>query len=126
MAKRTIPNYSYYCSNRFFKKNPDLVQRFINAHVALTQQLNVKPDNSKQIINEEIEKLTGKKISSDIIKSSFKRLTSISTLNISVITVFTRMAYDIGFIKKMPDNLNKYINLTFLKNAKNQKPISKF
>lgn len=58
----------------FIQEHPEIVRKFVNAHVELTESASVNKADTKNIINEEIRKLTGKKLSDEVMNSSFSRL----------------------------------------------------
>lgn len=59
----------------FLEQNPVLVERFLKAHMEITDYINKNNDESKELINREIERLTGKKLDEDVLDESFKRIT---------------------------------------------------
>lgn len=58
----------------FIKKQPVIVEKFLKAHVELTDEANAKKAEAKKNINKEIKSLTGKELSNSIMDSSFNRI----------------------------------------------------
>ena len=58
----------------FLQQHPDLVKRFLRAHVELSRWINKDPDETKRILNAEIRGETGKALSPDVLNDAFSRL----------------------------------------------------
>lgn len=58
----------------FIKNHPEVVEKFIRAHIELNEQIKNDLEGSKEAINGEIKKLTGKSLDSSIIDSSYRRV----------------------------------------------------
>jgi NitT/TauT family transport system substrate-binding protein len=61
-------------SVRFLRDRPDLLRKWIAAHVELTQWINDHPAEAKRILNDEMRALTGRALPSDVLDSAWQRL----------------------------------------------------
>lgn len=57
----------------FLKEHPDVVRRFLAAHVAAVDRVSADPVNSRKVIAERIKKLTGKGIGDDLLQTALSR-----------------------------------------------------
>ncbi len=89
--------------NRTLKKYPGLVEKFVRAHKELTDWINKNPQEAQKLARMELEALTGGKISEDLVKSSWPRLTFTSEVNKVELQKFCDYAYKCGFLKRKID-----------------------
>ncbi|QBD78207.1 ABC transporter substrate-binding protein [Ktedonosporobacter rubrisoli] len=73
------PGHQFVTTNvvvrkQFLDQHPDLVEKFLQAHVDTVQYIKSNLDSTKTIVNSEIKRLTGKALQPSIIDSSFKNL----------------------------------------------------
>ena len=62
-------------SKKFLDDHPDVVKKLIEAQLATDEFIAANPDDAAQIANQEIEKITGKKLADGVIGPAFKNLT---------------------------------------------------
>lgn len=113
--ERTLWSDKKFCvanvivSTKFLEEHPDLVKKFLQAHVNLTDWINKNPVEAQKIVNEQIEKLTTKKLAEDVLADAWKRMdVTVNPLKDSV-TTFSNWAFDAGFLgDKKPDLSNLY------------------
>jgi NitT/TauT family transport system substrate-binding protein len=60
--------------NAFLDAHRDLVTAWVGAHVAVTRWMQANPVEARQVVNEEIEKLTGKALSDDVLSMAWSRI----------------------------------------------------
>ncbi len=91
-------------SKKFLDKHPDLVKKWISAHVELTVWINDNLVEAKKILNQQIEKLTTKALPEDVLNEAFARLkVTYDPIQDSLFTS-ARWAFEQGFLgEKMPD-----------------------
>jgi NitT/TauT family transport system substrate-binding protein len=91
-------------STKFLKEHPDLVKKWLAAHVELTDWINGHQSEAKQLLNQQISKETGKALSADVLNDSFGRLqVTYDPLKASLLNA-ARSAFDAGFLgRQMPD-----------------------
>jgi len=97
----------------FIKQHPDLVRKFLETHVALTETARKDKTAAKLTINKEIKQLTGKEISAEIMDASFDRLILNEEVNQEAVLEMADIMEDLGFIKGQ-ENLNRIFNLDLM------------
>lgn len=107
-ADKVWPNGTYstavvIVSSHFLKEHPDLVDKWLKAHVDLTEKINKDGTNSKKIINEQIKKLTQKSLSQDVLDNSFKRIVVTNNPEVNSVKEFVKLSVDNGYLKEQPD-----------------------
>jgi NitT/TauT family transport system substrate-binding protein len=101
-------------STKFLRKHPDLVKKWIQAHVLLTEWINANAEEAKAIINNEIKNLTGKSLPNNILEDAFAR-TSITYDPIKS-SLFTSAdwAFEAGFLGTEKPDLSGIYDLSYL------------
>ena len=99
---------------QFLKDHPDLVKNWIRAHVELTDWINAHLPESKRLLNQQIQKETGKALPDAVLEEAFGRLqVTYDPLRASLMNA-ARSAFEAGFLgRQMPDLSNLY-ELTLL------------
>jgi NitT/TauT family transport system substrate-binding protein len=100
-------------STTFLKEHPDLVKAWLKAHVKITQWEMNNPIDAQALLNNEIEKLTGKKLPDEILIQAMERLRPTWDPISSSLIESANSAYASGFLKKEP-NLDGIYDLTLL------------
>jgi NitT/TauT family transport system substrate-binding protein len=101
-------------SSKFLHEHPDVVKNWIRAHVELTDWINGHLSESKQLINRQIQKETGKALSQAVLDEAFGRLNvTYDPLNNSLLTS-AHSAFDAGFLGKQMPDLSGIYDLSFL------------
>ncbi len=90
-------------SARFLRERPELLKKFIAAHVELTQWINAHPDEAKRILNEEIKAETTKALPAETLESAWRRLEITYDPIRASLLKSAEDAHRIGFIKEKPD-----------------------
>ncbi len=113
-------------STKFLREHPDLVKDWLRAHVELTDWINGHLAESKKILNQQIEKETGKALALAVLDEAFGRMeVTYDPLRDSLLTS-ARHAFDLGFLgHQMPDLAGIY-DLALLNQVlaeKGKKPI---
>ncbi len=108
-------------SSKFLKEHPDLVKKWIAAHVDLTNWINKNPEEAKKILNEEIKRETGKALPQNVLDESLKRIDITYDPITSSLFKSARWAFEQGFLgSKQPDLSNIY-DLTILNEVLREK-----
>lgn len=97
----------------FLKAHPDLVEKFLQAHVELTQFINSNKEAAKEIINSQVHEMTGQLLEKDVLNASFVRLTVSNDPAKDSIIDFANLAIDEGFLKEKTD-MSSLIDLSIL------------
>lgn len=94
---------------QFLKEHPDLVKTWIRAHVELTDWINAHLPEAKKLLNQQIQKETGKALPDAVLDEAFGRLQpTYDPLRASLMTA-AKSAFDAGFLgRSMPDLSNLY------------------
>ena len=88
-------------SSKFLREHPDLVKNWIRAHVELTDWINSHLPESKTLLNQQIQKETGKAFPPDVLNEAFSRL---AVTYDPLLFTSAHNAYDLGFLgHQMPD-----------------------
>ena len=113
-------------STKFLKEHPDLVKNWLRAHVELTDWINGHLPESKKLLNDQIQKETGKPLAPAILDEAFTRLeVTYDPLRDSLITS-AKSAYEAGFLGKQQPDLSNLYDLSPLNQVlveKGKKPI---
>jgi len=110
-------------SKKFLDVHPDLVKKWIAAHVDVTTWINANQAEAKKIVNSEIKRLTGKALPEDVINDAFSRLkVTYDPIKDSLFNS-ARWAFEQGFLgEKMPD-LSDIYDLRLLKEVLSEKKL---
>jgi NitT/TauT family transport system substrate-binding protein len=96
-------------STKFLKEHPDLVEKWVEAHVSLTDWINKNKEEAKRVMNKEIEKETGKALPEDVLDSSLARCKITYDPIKSSLFTSAKWAFNLGFLgEKEPDLANIY------------------
>ena len=101
-------------STKFLKEHPDLVKNWIRANVELTDWINKNLPEAKKLLNQQIQKETGKALSQGLLDEAFTRIeVTYDPLRDTLLTS-AHSAFDAGFLgSKMPD-LSRLYDLNLL------------
>ncbi|MBO5254228.1 MAG: ABC transporter substrate-binding protein [Opitutales bacterium] len=91
---------------KLIKERPDLVKKFINAHIELTDWINKNPEQAQKLVHAELQALTGGRISFDLVKKSWSRLIFTPVVNKKNLQDFVNSAYDCKLLKERTDITN--------------------
>lgn len=59
---------------KFKREHPDLLKRWIVAHLELTDWIGTHPDEAKTLINQELKRLTRKELSTEVLRDAFAQV----------------------------------------------------
>lgn len=95
----------------FLDRYPEVVKKFLSAHNDITEWINNNPDEAKGIVNNEIEKITGSKLSSAVLDDSWKMFDFTTDPLKNTVFTFSDWAFSEGFLgEKKPDLSGLYYN----------------
>jgi len=106
-------------STKFLEQNPDAVMAFLKAHVALTKWINAEPVRAAELVNGEMQKLTGKALKKDVLADAFARLSFSTDPFPESIQQFAEWAYALGFTKEKPE-LKGLVDLSLLEQVQQE------
>jgi NitT/TauT family transport system substrate-binding protein len=110
-------------SVKFLGDHPDLLKKWIAAHVELTKWINEHPVEAKQILNAEIKAETTKALPQATLDSAWKRLEITYDPVSASLLKSAEDAYRIGFLKEKPD-LSRIYDLKLLNEVLKEKGLS--
>jgi len=99
---------------KFLQEHPDLVKKWIAAHIELTDWINGHLPEAKNILNQQLQKETGKALKPAILDEAFGRLQiTYDPIRNSLLTS-AHSAFDAGFLGKQMPDLSGMYDLTLL------------
>jgi len=101
-------------STKFLQSHPDLVKKWLRAHVELTDWINGHVSEAKQILNRQIQKETGKALASTVLDDSFGRLQVTYDPLRGALLRAAQLAFDAGFLGRQMPDLSHIYDLTLL------------
>lgn len=113
-------------NNKFLKAHPDLVKNWIRANVDLTDWINTHPADAKKLLNEQIQRETGKALPPVVLDESFSRMQVTYDPLHSALTTAAQQAFDDGFLGRQMPDLSHLYDLALLNQVlaeKNRKAI---
>ncbi|MBX7245747.1 MAG: ABC transporter substrate-binding protein [Candidatus Sumerlaeaceae bacterium] len=99
----------------FLEKNPELVKKFLAAHVALTKELQENPRQFDTILNSELKRLTGKDLPPALLDGSFKHVSFATDPSPESFKAFFEHGKQLGLVRGDSLDVNKLIDTTLLK-----------
>jgi NitT/TauT family transport system substrate-binding protein len=99
---------------QFLKEHPDLVKNWIRAHVELTDWIGGHVPEAKKLLNQQIQKETGKALPDALLDEAFGRMTvTYDPLRASLMTA-AKSAFDAGFLGRQMPDLSSLYDLSLL------------
>lgn len=102
----------------FLDKHPDLVDRWLRAHLKVTQWVREHPDEAKTIVRDEIKVLTGATIADAVIAESFSRMEVVDDPMTEAVKQNADHAYALGFLGDKQPNLTSLVDTKPLERAR--------
>jgi NitT/TauT family transport system substrate-binding protein len=90
-------------SKTFLQKHPDLLKKLLSAHVAITQKINKDRNAAAAILNEQLNKETGKSLKPEVIRQAMDRVEFTWDPIANSLFKGAMSTFRIGFIKTEPD-----------------------
>jgi NitT/TauT family transport system substrate-binding protein len=120
------PNREFVTANlivrpKFLKEHPDVVKNFLRAHVELTDWINKNPAQAKQIINQQLQKESGKPLAQVVLDDAFSRMTATYDPLRSTLTKSTQQAFEEGFLGRTQPDISGLYDLTLLNEVLREK-----
>jgi NitT/TauT family transport system substrate-binding protein len=108
---------------KFLAAHPEAVQAWLQAHVEITQWELENPGDAQELMNTQIEKLTGKKLAAEVLVMAWSRMKPTWDPITASITKSALSAFEAGFLKTKP-NLDGISDLTILNKVLKAKGLS--
>jgi NitT/TauT family transport system substrate-binding protein len=101
-------------STQFLRHHPDLVRKWLRAHVELTDWINKNPGEAQKILNEQIHKDTGKALPAKVLQAAFNRMqVTYDPISASLLQS-AQWAYETGLLGRQRPNLTGLYDLSLL------------
>jgi NitT/TauT family transport system substrate-binding protein len=97
----------------FLNKHPDLVKKWLMAHIRSVNYVKGNSNESLKTINGELKKLTGKDLTDKVIREALIRSRATYDLNKTAVYEFADEFYRTGYLKSKP-NIDGLIDLSYL------------
>lgn len=101
-------------SKKFMNGHPELVKKFLEAHVNLTQWINSHPEEAKATINDQIKNLTSTALAPEVLDDAFSRCSITYDPVKDSLVKSADDAYALGFLGEQKPDLSGIYNLTIL------------
>ena len=101
-------------NSKFLKAHPDLVKNWIRANVDLTDWINAHPAEAKKLLNEQIQRETGKALPAVVLDEAFSRMQVTSDPLHAALNTAARQAFDDGFLGRQMHDLSGLYDLSLL------------
>ena len=88
---------------KFLEEHPDLVKRFLETHVKLTDWIHQHPEEAKAVFKKEIERETGREFPQAILNEAWKHVEFTTDPLPATVRAQALAAHKAGFLKKDPD-----------------------
>jgi NitT/TauT family transport system substrate-binding protein len=113
------PNHEFAAADlivsaAFLKEHPGLVKNFLRAHVELTEWINKNPAQAEQILNQLLQKETGKLLPPEEMDDAFSRINFTCDPIRSALLKSTQQAFDQGYLGRTPPDISGLFDLTLL------------
>jgi NitT/TauT family transport system substrate-binding protein len=96
-------------STKFLNDHPDLVQAFLKAHVDTVTYINQNPDETKRIVNAEIERITTRGLSQEVLDTAWETMQITYDPLPQSLFISADHAFNLGFLgDNRPDLTNIY------------------
>lgn len=90
-------------SKDFLEHHPDLVADFLQAHKAATDYVNENREDTIEIVQDEIERVTQKRYDSEVLEASFEKIEFTDTITYEPLRIFGEISLEQSMIRKIPD-----------------------
>jgi NitT/TauT family transport system substrate-binding protein len=123
------PNHQFVITDlivhpKFLKEHPDVVKNFLRAHVELTEWITKNPAQAKQIMNQQLQKETGKALAPQVLDDAFSRMQVTYDPIRSSLLKSTQQAFDEGFLGRSQPDLSNLYDLSLLNEVLREKKAS--
>ena len=108
-------------STRFLAANRELVKKWIRAHVEITEFIRDNPAEARRLLNQELQRETGKALPEQILADALSRLqVTWDPIRGSLFTA-ARWAFDAGLLGREPPDLSRIYDLGMLNEVLREK-----
>jgi NitT/TauT family transport system substrate-binding protein len=120
------PNRQFVITNlvvhpKFLKEHPDIVKNFLRAHVELTEWINKNAAQAKQVMNQQLQKETGKPLAAQVLDDAYSRMTVTYDPIRSSLIKSTQQAFEEGFLGRTQPDISGIYDLGLLNEVLREK-----
>lgn len=111
-------------SDSFLKEHRDLAKAAIQANLDAIAFIESNPDETYELVGDELKELTGKGLSGDLIKAALNHLSLTPDVDQTALESMAKVAIDAGYIKNVDKDsldLSGLLDLSLLQEVKNGK-----
>ncbi len=108
-------------SPKFLREHPDVVRKWLAAHVELTDWINGHLPEAKKVLNEQIQKETGKALPPSVLDEAFGRMQVTYDPLRSSLLISAKSAYEAGFLGRQAPDLSGLYDLSLLNQVLKEK-----
>jgi sulfonate transport system substrate-binding protein len=108
-------------SAAFLKEHSDLVKKFLRAHFELTEWINKNPAQAKQILNQQLQKETGRLLPPGELDDAFSAINFTCDPIRSALLKSTQQAFEQGYLGRTPPDISGLFDLTLLSEVLREK-----
>ena len=101
-------------STKFLKEHPDLVKNWIRANVELTDWINKNLPEAKKLLNQQIQRETGKALGAGLLDEAFTRIEVTYDPLRNTLVTSAHSAFEAGFLGKQMPDLSRLYDLNLL------------
>lgn len=85
--------------SEFARQHPDIVAQFVRANRDVIAWINRHPENAQSVVNDELKRLTGKKLKDGVLREAWTKLAFTTDANPPVVQAMADAARDAGYSK---------------------------
>jgi NitT/TauT family transport system substrate-binding protein len=101
-------------STKFLQAHPELVKKWIEAHVSLTDWINAHSSEAQQLLNQQIQKETGKALPQAVLEDAYGRFEVTYDPLRAQLFHAAQLAFEAGFLGRQMPDLSRLYDLTIL------------
>jgi NitT/TauT family transport system substrate-binding protein len=101
-------------NTRFLRDHPDLIRKWLRAHVEITREIVAHPEKARKAVNAELARIVGKGLSEEVLTAAFSRVAFTWDPLIGSIQESARSAFAEGFLGKTKPDLSEIQDLHLL------------
>ncbi len=101
-------------STKYLRARPDVVRRWLAAHVQLTEWIREHPDEAKSLANQEIARLTGKGLAAPVLDDAWQRMEVTHDPLSASLFISADRAFELGLLGKTKPDLDGIYDLEIL------------